>query len=172
EALRAVRLERGSSEVAKEVVYASGWESVVDGIWRDVCFAVRSLQKSPGFSIVAVLTLAFGIGANTAIFTIPNGLMLRALPMLDPGRIVELLHHYPGEPEPGFNGFSWDAYRTMRDGNHVFSDLIVGSMNFFTVRGDKLQPQTVFGGSVGENFFQALGVRAAAGRLIGPEDVH
>src|SRR5215470_12648871 len=75
EALRAVRLERGSREVAKEVVYAAGWESVVDGIWRDISLAARSLQKSPGFSIVAVLTLAFGIGANTAIFTITNGLM-------------------------------------------------------------------------------------------------
>jgi hypothetical protein len=64
------------------------------------------------------------------------------------------------------------AYQTIRDGNHVFSDLIVGTMNFFTVRGDKLQPQTVFGGGVGGTFFQALGVRAAAGRLIGPEDVH
>ena len=60
----------------------------------------------------------------------------------------------------------------MRDGNHVFSDLFVWSMNFFTVRADKLQPQTVFGGAVGGTFFQALGVRAEAGRLIGPEDVH
>jgi hypothetical protein len=69
------------------------------------------------------------------------------------------------------NGFSWDAYQILRDGNHVFSDLIVGSVNFVTVRADRLQPQTVFGRNVGGNFFQALGLRAAAGRLIGPEDV-
>jgi len=99
-----------------------------------------------------------------------NGLMLRTLPVRDPGRLVELLHQYPGEP--AFNGFSWDAYQTIRDGNHVFSDLIVGGMNFFTVSGDKLEPQTVFGGGVGGTFFQALGVRPAAGRLISPEDVH
>src|SRR5262249_32702331 len=79
-----------------------------------------------------------------------------------------LLHQYPGEP--AFNGFSWDAYRIIRDGNHVFSDLIVTSMNFFTLRGDQLQPQTVFGGAVGGTFFEGLGVRPAAGRLIGPED--
>jgi predicted permease len=172
EAVRAVRLERGSRELTKEVVYAAGWESVVDGIWRDIRFGVRSLRKSPGFMAVAVLTFALGIGANTAIFTMTNGLMFRTLPIKDPGRLVELLHHYPGEPDPGFNGFSWDAYRIMRDGNHVFSDLIVWSMNFFTVRADKLQPQTVFGGAVGGTFFQGLGVRAEAGRLIGPEDVH
>ena len=130
------------------------------------------LRKSPGFTAVAILTLALGIGANTAIFSIMNGLMLRTLPVRDPGQLVELLHHYPGEPEPGFNGFSWDAYQIMRDGNHVFSDLIVGPVNFVTVRADKLQPQTVFVGAVGGTFFQALGVRAAAGRLIGPEDVH
>ena len=144
-----------------------------DHLWGDVLYALRMLRKSPGFTAVAVLTLALGIGANTAIFTVTNGLMLHTLPVRDPGRLVELLHHNTGEPEPGFNGFSWDAYRIMRDGNDVFSDLFVGStMNFITVRADKLQPQTVFVGAVGGNFFQALGVRPAAGRLIGPEDVH
>src|ERR1041385_1134049 len=73
EAGRAVRLERGSREAAKELVYAAGWESALNGIWRDICFAVRSLQRSPGFSVVTVLTLALGIGANAAIFTMMNG---------------------------------------------------------------------------------------------------
>jgi putative ABC transport system permease protein len=140
---------------------------------QDLGYGLRMLRKSPGFTAVTVLTLALGIGANTAIFTMTNGLMLHTLSVRDPGQLVELLHHYPGEPEPGFNGFSWDAYRIMRDGNHVFSDLFVGSsMNFAPLRADKLQPQTVFVGEVGGTFFQALGLRAAAGRLIGPEDVH
>src|SRR5882762_6914923 len=169
DALREVRLERGSLEVTKEIVRSGGWESFVETCWQDLHFGLRMLRKSPGFTAVAVLTLALGIGANTAIFSIINGLMLRTLPVRDPGRLVELLHQYPGEP--ALNGFSWDAYQILRDGNHVFSDLIVGSVNFFKVRTDTLQPQTVFGGNVGGNFFQALGVRAAAGRLIGPEDV-
>src|SRR5262245_1206566 len=170
EAVRAVRLERGSREVAKEVVYAAGWESVVDGIWRDICLAVRSLQKSPEFSVAAVLTLASGIGANTAIFTMVNGLMLQALPVRDPEQLVEILHHSPGEPEPGFNGFSLEAYQSMRDGNHVLSHLIIGSLNVYIVRGHGLESQTVFGGNVGGTFFEALGVRPAIGRLIGPQD--
>jgi predicted permease len=172
EAERRARIEFGGVERTKEECRDSIGNSFVESLLQDVRFALRMLRKSPGFTAVAILTLALGIGANTAIFTMMNGLMLHALPVRDPGQLVELLHQYPGEPEPGFNGFSWDAYQTISDGNHVFSDLIVGSMNFFPVSGDKLQPQTVFGGGVGGTFFQALGVRAAAGRLIGPEDVH
>ncbi len=172
EAERRARLEFGGYQKFKEECREAQGTHFLDTLIQDLRFGLRMLRKSPGFTAVAILTLALGIGANTAIFTMTNGLMLHTLPVRDPGQLVEILHHYPGEPEPGFNGFSWDAYQTIRDGNHVFSDLIVGTMNFFTVRGDKLQPQTVFGGGVGGTFFQALGVRAAAGRLIGPEDVH
>jgi len=172
EARRTARIELGGIEQVKEQVREVRAGAWLDTVFQDIRYGFRILRKSPGFTTVAVLILALGIGANTAIFSMINGLMLRTLPVRDPGRLVELLHHSPGEPEPGFNGFSWDAYQIMRDSNRVFSDLIVGSMNFYSVRADKLQPQPVFGGNVGGTFFQALGLRAAAGRLIGPEDVH
>jgi predicted permease len=172
EAHAGARREFGNVGLVRELARdAWGWRWLED-FFQDLRYGLRMLLKSPGFAVTAILTLALGIGANTAIFSVINGLMLRTLPVREPGQLVELLHHYPGEPEPGFNGFSWDAYRIIRDGNHVFSDLIVGSLNFVTVRADKLEPQTVFVGSVGGTFFQALGIRPVAGRLIEPEDVH
>ena len=91
DALRAVRLEWGSLEVSKEIVRSGGWESLVETCWQDLRFAARMLCKSPGFTAVAVLTLALGIGANTAIFTLLHASLWTPLPVSDAKEIFHIM---------------------------------------------------------------------------------
>src|SRR5258707_2006107 len=90
EAVRAVRLERGNLELTKEVVRSGTWESFIETCWRDVRFGVRTLLKSPGFTAAVVLTLALGIGATTAIFTLIDAVMLKFLPVANPKQLYRL----------------------------------------------------------------------------------
>lgn len=144
--------------------------NLVESLWRDVRYAIQMLRRSPGFTTIAVLSLALGIGANTAVFSLIDALMLRLLPVQNPGQLVELLQHYPGEPRG--NGFwSWNDYAYYRDHNHVFAGLIAASPPArFTVRGEGLESETVSGQPVAPDFFSVLGVKPAIGRLISSED--
>jgi predicted permease len=145
------------------------WQwTTIESLFADLRFAARTLRKTPAFTATAILTLALGIGANTAIFTLIDGLMLQTLPVRDPGELVELLHRFPGEPE--LSGFSQESYQLMRDHNHVFSGLIATTHEAFQLRGSGFEPQTVEGGFVDGNYFTILGLQPALGRLIGPED--
>jgi len=138
------------------------------GLWQDLRYALRGIGRSPGFTAVAVLSLAMGIGANTAIFSLIHTLMLRSLPVPEPERLVEFLNRYPGDPP--LNVFSWQSYEYFRDHNHVFSGLTGVRPSRFHVRGEGLEPETVDGEVAIGNFFRMLGVKPAIGRLIDPGD--
>jgi putative ABC transport system permease protein len=95
---REARAEIGSREMVRHNLWSAGWESTADSLVRELRVAARQLRKSPGFAATAILTLAFGIGATTAIFSIVEGVLLRPLPFADPGRLVVL-----GDTVPGVN---------------------------------------------------------------------
>src|SRR5213592_2753722 len=90
DALRAVRLERGSLEVTKEVVRSGGWECFVETCWQDLRYAQRRLRMAPTFTIATVLTLALGIGATTSICTLVHAVLLKSLPVAKPGELYRL----------------------------------------------------------------------------------
>jgi predicted permease len=164
----AARREFGNRTLVQEVTREMwGWNAL-ETLWQDVRYALRMMRRTPGFTAVATLSLALGIGANTAIFSLINALMLRMLPVRHPGQLVELLFKAPGQDH--VNAFSWQNYQHYREHNHVFSGLIASSDTPFAIHGDGLEPEILHGGYVTPNYFAVLGVNPALGRLIGPED--
>jgi predicted permease len=178
DALRAVRLERGNLEITKEVVRSAAWESVLEMYWRDVRFGVRTLLKSPGFSAVVVLTLALGIGANTAIFTLIDAVMLRSLPVENPRQLYRLGDNnnccvMVGTQDGGsFVLYSYALYENLRDHTPEFSELTAFEpwTSDLSVRRNGSAAEPYKGEFVSANYFNTLGVRAFAGRLLAPPD--
>jgi predicted permease len=140
----------------------------MDAIRHDLAYAARTLRRSPGFTLITIVILALGIGANTAIFSVINAVMLRQLPVRAPSELVHLLSVYPGEPR--HPGFPWAAYEHYRDRNHVFSDMVAVSPAMFDVSYGGADVETVQAQYVSGNFFTALGVHPALGRLLNAQD--
>src|SRR5438128_3293371 len=133
---------------------------------NDIRFALRQLRKSPGFTLVAVVTLALGIGLNTAIFSLINELFLRGLPFKDPSRVV---HLYGGDKSRDLADIGVSAPRFMhyREGQTLFDGLAGESFFAFTLTGLG-DPVQVFGGRLTSNYFDVLGVRPIRGRNFLP----
>src|ERR1041384_7077708 len=137
---------------------------------QDSQFALRSFRKSPVFSAVAVLSLALGIGANTAIFTLIDQLILRLLPVQDPQQIVLLAgrgRHYGGNN--GRNAIAYPMYQDLRDRNQVFSVMMCRYRLNMAVSTES-QNEAVNGELVSGNYFPLLGTHAAVGRLFTASD--
>src|SRR5579884_2016657 len=141
--------------------------TAVEGLWQDVRYAFRMMRRAPAFTAVATLSLALGAGANTAIFSVIDALMLRPLPVSHPERLVALIGQYPGEPRGSW--FSTASYEFYRDHNHVFSGVIGMAGSQFNVRAEAIEPEVLDGAFVTPDFFQVLGLKPAFGRLIATE---
>ena len=137
-----------------------GWHSV-ETLWQDVRYGLRQLRRSPGFTAVAVLTLALGIGANTAVFSVLNGLFLRALPVPEPERLVTFSD----------TNFSWADYVAWRDEGKSFASLSASYAFPFTANLNSTRPpQHIYGGLVTGNFLTTLGIKPVLGRGFLPDE--
>jgi len=135
---------------------------------NDLRFAFRQLRKSPGFTFVAVLTLALGIGANTAIFSVINAVLLRPLPYPHADRIVTLSESAPGQPE---TAISWPNFLDWKAESTVFDALAVGRRESFNLSGlQGRDPEQVSGFVVTAPFFKAVGLNPQIGRTFSEEE--
>ncbi|MFL6281060.1 MAG: ABC transporter permease [Vicinamibacterales bacterium] len=143
----------------------------MSGFWNDLKHGCRVLLKTPAFTLSAVIVLALGIGANTAIFSIVNGVLLRPLPYTDPDRLVQLWHTPPQTQFPGMTRFALSAanYLDWQAQNTVFSSSAVYRFWQFRLTGSG-EPQMLRAARVEPTFFTVLGTRPLLGHAIDPSD--
>ena len=182
EARRQALIKWGAAVAVREQYHAEKGLPWIETILQDARFAVRMLRKSPVFAIVAVLTLALGIGANAAIFTLINALMLKNLPVADPKMLVRLGNDDNccvgiGWQDNGeYSFFSTDTYEYLRKNVPEFEELAAMQAGFayrpVVVRmdGSSNAPRSVMGEFVSGNYFRTLGLNAETGRVLENRD--
>jgi predicted permease len=136
-------------------------------LWKDVQYAARVLLKSPGFTAVAVIAIALGVGANTAIFSVVNAVLLKPLSYKEPSQLVLIQHHYPKLDLRAT--VSAAGYAHYRDNAKSFSDVAAISGFSVNLTGEG-EPERLAGQQVTANLFPALGAQAAAGRTFSAEE--
>ena len=172
-ARRAARRKFGSPTAIREQVYETAGIPWLETLVHDFRYAVRVLLANPTFTLVSLLTLALGIGAATAIFTVVNSVILRPLPYPDANRLVTAWetspnYNLPGKP-PGCISFSPGNYLDLRDQNQSFDRVGAFTTSNFNLSGGTA-PDRIVAGLVSASLFPTLGVRPALGRLLLPSD--
>jgi predicted permease len=169
------RREFGNVSAAQERFYMKDRWAWWDCLWRDLRFGLRSLRQSPGFAVTAILTLALGVGANTAVFSVMNAVLLRSLPIANPQQVVNLRTSNAPQGTGTIDSqtmFSYPVYDALRQQGDVLSDVIA----IAALSTDKVnvrigaQPETAEADMVSGNFFSALGVKLARGRGFTPQE--
>jgi predicted permease len=166
EAQRRVRMDFGGREQVKEECRDARGVSLVETLAQDLRYGWRMLLKSPGFAAAALFTLALGIGANTAIFSVVYGVLLQPLPFRDAARLV-LLHETT--PRVGDVSVSYPNFQDWRAQSHTFSEMAAVSNVGFNMTGTS-QPENIGGLAVSPNFLSMAGVRPVVGRGFTPDE--
>jgi predicted permease len=175
EARRATMAAFGGIEPVKEQFRQACTGAAVDTLLQDIRYALRLLRRAPGFAAVIIVTLALGIGANTAIFTLIHVVMLRSLPVPAPETLVAVGD--PSRPTALWDGapmvdvLSYPLYKRLRDGNNAFQGLLAsGRTGRLEMRVGDGAPELVRGRLVSGNYFDVLQVRPAIGRTFSPDE--
>src|ERR1700733_1455398 len=168
EAQRQALLKFGGVESTKESYREQRGIPMLETLWQDVRFALRMLRKSASFTAVAVLTLALGVGANTAIFSIVNAVLLHSLPYRDPDRLVRIFFNEPGVGlrDVSFSKPELDDLQTRAGVFEDVSPIFEGTENLTGAK----QPERVEAVNGSFSYFSMLGVTPEIGRLFGPQD--
>jgi putative ABC transport system permease protein len=169
EARRQAVLRFGSRAAMKERVIAADLQMFLDSLWQDLCYELRMLRKSPGFATVAVLTLALGIGANTAVFSMLNRVLLRPLPYRDPAHLVWVTQFAPRMDSTTVPAATFLAWRNW---SHSFQDVAAYVDHLcdgnFSSSGEPVRLDRC--AEVTPNFFSVLGIQPALGRGFLPSE--
>ncbi|HEU4931203.1 MAG TPA: ABC transporter permease [Pyrinomonadaceae bacterium] len=164
EAQRQARLALGGAEQVKEMCRDARGTRWLEELLQDLRFGLRMLLKNPGFTLVAVATLALGTGANTAIFGLVDALLLRPLPVKAPGELVLLMRGDGQGPT-----LSYPDFRVLRERNEVLSDLALYTQAPISF-GNNVRSEVVLGAMVSGNYFDVLGIKPSPGRAFLPEE--
>ena len=163
EAQRAARIELGGVEQVKEQVRDSRTGAFLDSLLQDLRFALRQMQRSPGFALTAVLILALGIAANVIVFGVLEALVLRSLDVPHAEQVMTL------QPKNAGPFVSYPEVRDVRDGNTVFSAVAVYEFQDFGLEANGVT-RPVWGAEVSGQYFDVVGIKPFLGRLLGRDD--
>ena len=173
---RTARVEMGSAEIVRHKVSAVGWESQVESLWKDTSYGFRQILRSPGVSIVAILSLTLGIGANTAIFTVIDDLLLKQLPVRDPRMLVSFGDGSGGGivalSSPGaYDIFPYEFYRRISGDRNELEGIctFASFLTMVSVRTGGSATEAI-GHLVSGTFFSVLGAKPLMGRVLNPDD--
>jgi putative ABC transport system permease protein len=173
EAVRAARIEMGGAESVKEHIRAASWESLVETLWQDLRFGLRLLRLNPAFAAAAILSLALGIGANTAIFQLLDAVRLRTLPVKNPEQLVKISIDHRNGASGNFSSrypdLTYGQWEQIRAQQQAFSSVFAWGPNLFNIS-PAGEVHNVQGLWASGGFFETLGVEPLLGRVLTSAD--